>query len=92
MVKIYIVFLFIFLFVIYGLFIYKTPLKNSYYPDKNYLSLSRIPSSDKFHIFLIWRGDSFPFIYQKAFKTVVKFHPNAEIMLFSNELKEDWFS
>ncbi|RMZ95343.1 alpha 1-4-glycosyltransferase family [Brachionus plicatilis] len=63
--------------------------------DSNDISLSsclsHVPSSDKFHIFLIWRGSAFSLIYQKAFETVVKFHPNAEIMLFSNELKEDWF-
>ncbi|RNA19225.1 glycosyltransferase CAZy family GT32 [Brachionus plicatilis] len=51
-----------------------------------------MPSSDKFNIYLVWLGHSFPLIYQKSFETVVKFHPNAEIMIFSNELKEEWFS
>ena len=31
------------------------------------------------------------FLYLKAFETVVKFHPHAEIMLFSNELDETIF-
>ncbi|CAF0791172.1 unnamed protein product [Brachionus calyciflorus] len=53
--------------------------------------LSYLPSKDKHHIFLIWKGSSFPDIYLKALTTVIKFHPKSEILLFSNDLNESFF-
>lgn len=54
--------------------------------------LSYTPTDGKFHIFLIWKGDSFPDIYLKAFETILFHHPKAEILLFSNELNETLFN
>lgn len=54
-------------------------------------AMSHVPTANKFHIFIIWKGEKFPIIYQKAFQTLVKFHPKAEIMIFSNELDVEVF-
>lgn len=81
-----------FLTIIFGIFLFWKPSKKIEIKYENDFKISHIPAPNKFHIFLIWRGNSFPSIYQKAFKTVVRFHPHAEIMLFSNELEEDFFS
>lgn len=51
--------------------------------------LSHLPSENKFHIFLIWVGKSFP--YLKAFETLLYHHRTSEILVFSNELNENIF-
>ena len=54
--------------------------------------LSHYPTPGRFHIFLIWFEKSFPPMYMRAFETLLKHHPDAEIMIFSNELSLDTFN
>jgi hypothetical protein len=50
--------------------------------------VSYLPQEDRFNIYLIWFGDKFPDIYLKGLETIVYHHPNADVLLFSNELNE----
>ncbi|CAF0916132.1 unnamed protein product [Brachionus calyciflorus] len=85
----------LFLFFVVELFILKMQKQieqNKINIKLNSAGLSHVPSEDKFHIFLVWKGQHIPNIYLKAFETLVKFHQNAEIMILSNELETKIFS
>ncbi|KAG2389121.1 hypothetical protein C9374_014521 [Naegleria lovaniensis] len=53
--------------------------------------LSFLPSPNKFRIFLIWIGETFPSLYMSAFETILFHHPHAQVMVLSNELDEHVF-
>ncbi|KAG2393256.1 hypothetical protein C9374_006787 [Naegleria lovaniensis] len=53
--------------------------------------LSVIPSLNAPHIFLIWEGNSVTSYQFRAIETILHTNPNAEVLIFSNELDLDTF-
>lgn len=53
--------------------------------------LSFIPSPHLPHIFLIWEGNSVTLNQFRAIETILHTNPNAEVLIFSNELDLDTF-
>jgi hypothetical protein len=48
------------------------------------------PDPKRSHVFMIWLGASFPPFYQRCVETVLFHHPQAQVLVYSNELPLDY--